>query len=349
MDERALRDELLSGLSRANPARLDTVRGAFDSVAVAAMLEEILRAPRLRRRAVAAGLRRARRLEGLDPFEMLGTANPVPVQRVAALATSDEVQRRALLLNSIIAAAAVPGAAWNKRRILVSVHEGLHHTVVALLRRRSVDDTCPRPTVRRSRRAIAVPLLGAAILVASAAGIVVARLHTTRLVTGCYAAAAIGHGSTSDALIVNGPDDVAGCQALWLKGAFGAPRKPHLVACILPSGNVGVFPGRNGQVCTTLNLSIALPPSQHVRTVAKLRNALDTGLRLSSCVDAGSARQIVRQDLGLLGLAGWHVILAVKPTAARRCTTAIIVQPDTVKLFPTYYIPTSERRVTTTT
>lgn len=355
MDERVLHDELLLGLSRANPAPLEAFRGAVDSVAAGAVLEEILRAPRVRtrRRAVVAELRRARQLDGLDPFEMLGTANPAPVSAVAAFSTPEESARRASLLDSIIDSTPVPGAAWNRRRIFANLLVGLRHAADSLGPRRPVDGAFPRPTLRRSRRTVVIPLLGVSILVAAAAGFVVARLHSTKLLTACYSSASVSHSDlvknrSANSVGLYEPDDVAGCQALWLKGAFGAPRKPHLVACILPSGSVGVFPGKSGQLCTKLNLSIALAPSERTKAIGKLNDTLEHELRLSQCVDATAARAIVEHELGRFGLAGWSITMPVKPTAARHCTTALVVLPDTVQLDANYFIPIHSGPVTTT-
>ena len=131
---------------------------------------------------------------------------------------------------------------------------------------------------------------------------------------------------------------MAACENAWFHGVFGAPRKPHLVACILPASGaeyVGVFPGRNGQVCTKLNLSVALEPSARVAATAKLHIALDADFRHAACVDEATAKTVVHSELGKLGLAGWRIGEPGpgRPTSTRPCATAIVVLPSTVNLF----------------
>jgi hypothetical protein len=189
-----------------------------------------------------------------------------------------------------------------------------------------------------------VPVLAVAVIVASAAGYVVAHEHASRPAsTYCFASDSY---RSTDVVVVTGPDALGSCEAAWQHGAFGAPRRPHLVACILPAGNfgyVGVFPGRSGAVCTKLNLSIALEPSAHTAAVAKLHVELDTDLRHGACVDASRARAIITARLDALGLAGWRITAPEPPSASRPCTTAIVTPPSTIDLVFTPRIPSAPR------
>jgi hypothetical protein len=331
-------DALLESLFRANPVTIESVRGSVDSIAATAVLEEIVRAPRsrvfVRRRSIIAGLRRAIRYDELDPFDRLAASNPSPLAAVARFTGPDEAARREALLDSIVTGVYVPGAAWNRRRTLTSAWSAVTLLVPSsLLRRRPLDDLVPERVRWHPRRSIAIPVLGASILFASAAGFVLASQHATKPSnTTCFATDA--YGTSANRIGVSGADAVAACAKVWFAGGFGAPRTPHLVACILPDGYVGVFPGRDNKLCAKLNLSVALPPSAHVQAVADFRLALDQDIRLlkHECISITDARAVVRSALAKYGLAGWHITVPVPPTAQRRCATPFVVPPNTVRL-----------------
>jgi hypothetical protein len=331
-------DALFERLRRANPVPIESIRGSMDSIAATAMLEEIVRAPRsrirVRRSAINAGLRRAIRLDELDPYDRLAASNPSPLASVARFSGGDQAGREALL-DSIVSGAFVPGAAWNRRgwrNALAAV--ALRLRPPSMFRQRRLDDLAPARVRWHPRRSIAIPILGASILFASAAGVVLAREHATKpSATTCFASDS--YGPSSNAIGVVGPDAVSACAKVWLEGAFGAPRTPHLVACILPTGFVGVFPGSSDKLCTKLNLSVALPPAAHVRAIAEFRLALDHDIGLhgtSRCVSLGDARTIVRADLATYGLSGWRITVPSPPTAQRRCATPFIQLPNLVRL-----------------
>jgi len=332
-------DALLDHLQRANPVSIESVRGSVDSIAATAVLEEIIRAPRsrvrVRRRTVNASLRRAIRLDGLDPYDRLTASNPSPLATVASFSSPGEQARREALLDSIVTGAFVPGTAWNKRWWNTLA------TAAARLRppsfhRRRQDTPAPTRLGWSVRRSIALPIIGASIVFASAAGFVLAREPATKPSgTTCFAAASY---RGTDAVAVQGPDALSACAKVWLEGAFGSPRTPHLVACILPSGFVGVFPGASNKLCTKLNLSVALPPTAHVQAIADLEAALfrDIGLhRAGGCVGVNDARKIVRADLAKYGLAGWRITVPSPPTAQRRCATPFVQLPNEVRLIMT--------------
>lgn len=139
---------------------------------------------------------------------------------------------------------------------------------------------------RRRRRRIAI-LTTCGVLGLSAAGVgtaaalgVFAQAPTDRHIAHCYATPDLHDpGNYSDISILDGSSlgDVAKeaidiCHEQWRLGQLNktspkvrppqaetiAQPAPSLIACVLPSGQVGVFPG-NESTCASLNLPLALP------------------------------------------------------------------------------------------
>jgi hypothetical protein len=329
-------DELIARMRQANPVSASDVRGAFDSVVAHAALEEILRAPtgRVRRWWTMPAFRRGRALDGLDPIDVIGTANPVQIPTLAVSTSTAELDHRSALLESIISGTfEVSAADDGPIRLLAGRARRALAGVFGL--RRTFDDA-PLPGIgarlaRRSRRAIVIPLTGALVVAGSAAAIVITTRHATLPTAAGFVSDSYGHGI--DGTLVLGNNPVAECEQRWFSGAFGAPRKPALVACILPSLAVGVFPGRSDQVCASLHLSVALAPTKRYAAIGQLRLSLDESFDPNSaCVGETAARAIVTRELGRLGLAGWKIEDAVPPTAVRKCASASIERAGIVTL-----------------
>lgn len=97
---------------------------------------------------------------------------------------------------------------------------------------------------RRRRRRALVGVAVAAIVATAAAVAVTTRRPTVVTSVGCYTEAS----TTADTAVISaGPNPVDLCRELWEAGDMdpaitSADRVPPLVACVLESGAVGVFP-----------------------------------------------------------------------------------------------------------
>lgn len=207
-----------------------------------------------------------------DPLDRLRVSNPVPIESVARLASSD--------------------------------------VAIALLQRivtESVPDGSPRraPTLRRRRRI--VPAIAAVSLCFGAVAYALVNRQVSEPETvACFAAVDLE--ARAVAVVPGAGGGAAACAELWARGVFGAAAVPALVECVLASGAAGVFPAEPGQdPCLALSLTaVASEPSATPQFGVFQRAVLERFLA-SSCVDPGEGRAIVRRELDRAGLDGWTV------------------------------------------
>ncbi|MCU1492151.1 MAG: hypothetical protein JWM85_3556 [Acidimicrobiaceae bacterium] len=183
----------------------------------------------------------------------------------------------------------------------------------------------PRPWWRR--RGLLLPAAGAVVLAAGGGGYVAAVQQPSQAITvSCFAGPSLSSYQAA-AQLGSSSDPLAGCAALASSGALGAPSNSPLVACILPSGGIGVFPG-DDVLCTRLDLPRALSPAPGSQAVGALALTLENTFG-SRCVGLAVAERIVASDLALGGLTGWRVV--VHPSTSTQpasCAVAGLV-PDT--------------------
>jgi hypothetical protein len=135
------------------------------------------------------------------------------------------------------------------------------------------------PGVRWHRRWV-VAAVGAAGVIGGGASVAVAAITidraTDRVIAHCFPSVSTNFGSAGPGLDVNTTSsDTAAtalslCSAAWSSGLLrpttpyiGEPSRrgqfpvPALVACVLPTGEVGVFPGASG-ICQHLSLGTSI-------------------------------------------------------------------------------------------
>lgn len=211
-----------------------------------------------------------------------------------------------------------------------------------------VDELSPRSRPRRSRRRRLTLVLVPAVVV-----VLAATAFTTYALTrnvkhlesiGCYDSASL---SANTAVVdADGRSPVAICAEAWRQGAFGSPPPKQLVACVLQTGAVGVFPASGADTCGALGLS-PLPASYaaEARRFAHLRAAIEGRLgtpasgaskRGPQCVGGTEAVSFVRATLAANGYRGWRVqVMGSGFTEERPCAEpAYYTSAKTVYLFP---------------
>jgi hypothetical protein len=152
--------------------------------------------------------------------------------------------------------------------------------------------------------------------------------HADKVLTvGCYQ-----HADLSNASVVasDGRDPVDLCRDAWRAGKVGPVTPAALIACVLPSGTAGVFPGRNptDEICQRLGLVQAAPPTTSDQT-AKLtvvRDVLSARLRVA-CLPLDQASVLVQGELVAQKLTGWTVELPTAATPERPCASLAIDEP----------------------
>jgi hypothetical protein len=196
-----------------------------------------------------------------------------------------------------------------------------------------------RPRTRVSVRVLAAVAVALALLGLGAAAYLNSRRPTHSLGVGCYAANRLD--AATFVVQARARHEVDACAALWRDGTLGSPGStgsavPPLVACVLPSGAVGVFPG-GPSTCAQLQRPVAstvapsppsslgtAPPAGDV--VIALRDRLVAAGRATPCLRPDDARATVRQAFADLGLSDWTMVVGPGPTGqgydgSRPCTT----------------------------
>lgn len=191
-------------------------------------------------------------------------------------------------------------------------------------------------SARRRRRAWTVPLVAAAVLGSAAAAYIATRHPTHTASVGCYSAASL----KADTAVVNrdGTSPVEACTRAWEEGAVGPGPVPHLAACVLPSGAIGVFPAKDESICSRLGSAVATPPSTEPTAprsagtpdVAGLGDALAERSSQQSCLAPDEARRFVADQLQAHRLPDWRIDDVGGPdsyTGQRPCVTFSIDEP----------------------
>jgi hypothetical protein len=180
-----------------------------------------------------------------------------------------------------------------------------------------------RTRALKGRALILVPI---AALAVAAATYGLFRAVDQPLVAACYQRASLN----APRAIVPATDQgaVAACGALWRSGApFNADGRasvPPLAACVLDSGEVGVFPDVLGSdTCSALGL--AHPSTggggQEQRRILELKNAVAARF-LGSCVGREPAVALVQTELQRYGLRDWRVVSPMPFTLREPCASA---------------------------
>lgn len=190
--------------------------------------------------------------------------------------------------------------------------------------------------IRRRRAAVAVAV-GLAVLGAAAAAWVNSRRPTHTLSIGCYAEARLD--ANTYVISAREGQAVEACLELWRTGTFGAPSEPGLVACVLESGAVGVFPG-DRTTCAGLKRPPAetVPPSGTVLSerVRTLQDRLVGAYNATTCLEVPEASALAKSTLRELGLRDWSV--KSQPLGfddERPCVSWVIDEPNkTVHMVP---------------
>lgn len=193
--------------------------------------------------------------------------------------------------------------------------------------------TASQPTSGRRKRRLALILVPAVILLLAATGFttyVLTREPTHLETIGCYDR----QGNTA---VVNadGRHPVEICRELWREGALGANAPERLVACVLATGPVGVFPSSGPDTCERLGLA-DLPPGylDEQKRFAELRDALVARFT-TACLGADEARAIARRELDRRGYPGWEIEVGEGFDAERPCASlAFDGERDAVILVP---------------
>ena len=183
----------------------------------------------------------------------------------------------------------------------------------------------------RRRRAVVAVAVGLAVLGAAAAAWVATRRPTHTLSVGCYAQASLD--ANTYVISAREGQAVEACRELWTTGTFGAPSSPPLVACVLPSGAVGVFPG-DVSTCAQLRRPPAptAPPNTNTTLasdrVRVLQERLVAAYNATDCLDVDAAGKLAFGLLAELELIDW----AVTPgrggfTEERPCVSWYIDEP----------------------
>ncbi|HEY6151620.1 MAG TPA: hypothetical protein VIW19_13950 [Gaiellaceae bacterium] len=189
-------------------------------------------------------------------------------------------------------------------------------TWIELLRDHLADELAPR---RQRRRRLVIALVPAILILLAATAFTTYKLtrNPTHLESvGCFDRASL---RANTAIVdADGRDPVAICTEIWQQGALGKDVPKQLQACVLQTGAIGVFPGRNA--CAALGLA-PLPASYAIeaRRFAALRNAIVARLgepasgssrRGSQCVGRPAAESFVRRQLDARGYGDWQIKVA---------------------------------------
>lgn len=234
-----------------------------------------------------------------DPLEQLRRSNPAPLDEMP---DTDSPQLRALF-----------------DRVVDTAHQ----------------QTAARHHARR-RRARLLPLLAVLLVGLLAAGYAAIQAVTQPLEIVCFSEPVL------DATEVIGVeaderDPEAICAAAWQPGGeFGEQQAPPLVACVLDSGAIGVFPETHDDLCQQLGLTRHEPgPDVTNEAAIDLRDALTEQFLDAGCLTEQQGRAIVLEEFRRRGLNDWTVTTAPPFTASRPCATlAIDVPTRTVTLVP---------------
>jgi hypothetical protein len=187
------------------------------------------------------------------------------------------------------------------------------------------------PPHRHRWRAYVTSMVAAVAIGGGVAYAVTYRQPTKRLNVGCYAQAS--RQGRIVAVPSHGNDPVAACRNAWTAGQIGpGGPPPSLVACILPSGQAGVFPAAaaDDDVCGRLGLAPVGGPSPlgstSVPAVFAMRDRVVAALQ-RSCLSGQQAVDLVESELRRAGLSGWTVTTTTPFTPGRPCASPGFDEP----------------------
>lgn len=173
--------------------------------------------------------------------------------------------------------------------------------------------------------------LGALVAISGVGGGVawaVTMRHPDKVLTvACYQ-----HADLTDASVVasDGRNPVDVCRDAWRAGKVGPVTPATLIACVLPGGAAGVFPGKTptDNICQQLGLSPAAPPTTGDQTaaLALIRDAL-SGQFQGTCLPLDQASALAQHELAAHQLNDWNVETPTAATPERPCASLAIDEP----------------------
>jgi len=178
-----------------------------------------------------------------------------------------------------------------------------------------------QPAAERRRRRFVLVLVPAVVVLLAATAFTAYSLtrNPTHLESiGCFDRADLA--ANTAIVSADGRDPVAICSDVWHQGALGTPVPKQLVACVLQTGAIGVFPRVGRDTCGALGIA-PLPPSYaaEARRFAGLQAAIVARLgvpasgsskRGPQCVGQTAAITFVRHVLDTLGFRDWKIEVA---------------------------------------
>jgi hypothetical protein len=188
-------------------------------------------------------------------------------------------------------------------------------------------------TMTRRRRRIAIAIaVGLAAAGAAAAAWVNARHPSRTLSVGCYAEARLD--ASTFVITAREGHAAEACLELWRTGQMGPSQSPRLMACVLESGHVGVFPGDKA-TCARLRLpaAAAAPPDagQPGTTlpsdaVAAMAERLGAAAKAAHCLSPDDASKLAFATMDELHLP-WSLRPGGAFTPDRPCVTWSFDEP----------------------
>jgi hypothetical protein len=190
------------------------------------------------------------------------------------------------------------------------------------------------PPVRNPRRSwrLYVGTLVAASGIGGGVAWAVTMRHPDKVLTvACYQ-----RSDLTDASVVasDGRNPVDVCRDAWRAGKVGPVTPTTLIACVLPGGTAGVFPGDNpndnpnDNICERLGLTPAAPPTTSDQTAALtvVRDAL-SGQFQATCLPLDKATVVAQHELAAQHLNAWTVETPTPATPERPCASLAIDEP----------------------
>lgn len=176
----------------------------------------------------------------------------------------------------------------------------------------AADTAAPRRLKRRPRRVlvVAVTFAAAGVLAAAAYGAYVLTQPATQLASiGCYESDSL---DANTAVLSPGiASPVATCAGTYASAFPTAQPPTSFVACVLPSGSVGVFPADNGtETCKSLGLSELAQThatQQEAQQFTNLQHELAGIFAGNTCLSYDDARTRARAALVDSGLTTWKI------------------------------------------
>ncbi len=162
-----------------------------------------------------------------------------------------------------------------------------------------------RPRIkRRARRIILIPIGVACAMAAIGAGFALGTAPAKVAATGCYRST----NPNSDVAVMNtvAANPLDACRSIW-SASFNEPPPDELAACVGPSGQVAVYPGRAG-LCDSMNLrGFNGAVSDEARDVAAVNLEFRAHYQGATCIDRSDARAVLEGILEKNEMADWSI------------------------------------------